>query len=331
MIEINDADSDATIKADDDDDGRGVRARLNAEVDGGNWGIQFGLAADFNADTEDVVYLYNAHGWSSILDMITIRAGQIDPGIWTVGGAIDENYASGLGVRLEVSPMEGLSLGAFIPFANPGPEVIADNFKDGTAFGFSYAQEGLFEASLAFKLYIADEWAFWNEEPVPVTPGDEEEDGKLMAGFGFYGVENLSLYLGLEFLHLISDLDLIAKIALNAGYDVTEQLNAALELVLHIAPIDDDDITLIVLDLKPGVTFAATEDFSLGAELPVALNFTKDAEVFLGIGLDLWGQYNIGNSYIKAGYGFAFTPEDYSDTGDSFVDHYIRLLFGYSF
>ena len=387
LIQLGDSYDDPVIAADDDDDGRAIRARLNADVDGGNWGVQLGIGADWqgipgiNEDAVDAIfavakqvdpdytraelmdaigdnlrsaafmgtledfsffgfggnlYLYNAHGWGTIADMATIRAGLIDPGVWTVGGWVDENISSGLGIRLEIHPMEGLSLGAFIPTPYGG-DVLEDSFKNGFGMGFSYAQEELFEISAGFGLYISDPVFAFTGTALPadilalisslgsmtgwtVLPGEEEM--KVIAGFGFYGVENLSVYVGLAALNLLEADDPTIKIGLNAGYDVTEQLNAALEAGFTLC----DGIQEI--EFTPSVTFLATEEISLGASVTgVMKNDDSDDLGLSNFKGDLWAQYNIGNSYIKAGYGFDFATKDFDDA----TDHYIRLLFGYSF
>ena len=316
LIQLGDSYDDPVIAADDDDDGRAIRARLNANVDGGNWGLQLGIGADwkspsFDQDAFDTVFdalfaaefaldptldkdefydklmdrakedfesldefsfggnltLYNAHGWGTIADMVTVRAGLIDPGVWTVGGWVDENISSGLGIRLEIHPMEGLSLGAFIPTPYGG-NVLEDSFKDGFGMGFSYAQEGVFELSAGFGMYVSDDvFAYVGDD---ITDPDElgrdnwdylpgEEEMKVIVGFGFYGVENLSVYVGLAALNLLEADDPTIKIGLNAGYDVSAQLNAALEAGFTLC----DGIQEI--EFTPSVTFLATEDISVGA------------------------------------------------------------------
>ena len=310
-----------------------LKFRLNLDVADDVWGIEAGIGrGDENAPNR--FWVYNAHGWVDPIEMLKIRAGLIDPGIWGIGGEIDTNLANGLGIRFELSPMEGLSLGVFLGDGSNGdPEQLLETyFKNMTAFGFSYAQEDLFEVSAAFRL-------LYDESNV----GDEE-DGEMIIGLGFYGVENLSVYVGVHMTNLINDADVGTRIALDVGYDVTDQiwvgLLADLSMGTLIYEMDDGFGNVInvpvedarTLILKPKVSFAATEDITVGAELPVLLDFTEDAEVFSGIGLDLWGQYNIGNSWIKAGYGFAFTPEDANyATGEAIVDHYIKLVFGFSF
>jgi len=371
LIQLGDSYDDPVIKADDDDDDRAIRARLNAEVDGGNWGLQLGIGADwkspsFDQDAFDVVFaaataagstdtldefmekygkeftdiddvsvggnlsLYNAHGWGTIADMATVRAGLIDPGVWTVGGWVDENISSGLGIRVEIHPMEGLSLGAFIPTPYGG-NVLEDSFKDGFGMGFSYAQEDLFEFSAGFGLYISDPvFGFVGDDITNLTqladfdnwytPGEEEM--KVIVGFGFYGVENLSVYVGLAALDLLEADDPTIKIGLNADYVVTDQLGVALEAGFTLC----DGIQEI--EFTPSVTFLATEDISLGAGVTGVLkNDDSDDLGLSNFKADLWVQYDIGNSFIKAGYGFDVGTKDFADA----TDHYIRLLFGYAF
>ena len=363
LIDIKDAEDDPILSVDDDDIG-GLKARLNADVDGGNWGMQFGLAADMIGENDDAsLYIYNAHGWSTILDMVTIRAGLIDPGVWVTDGWIDTNLSSGLGIRVEIHPMEGLNVGVFIP-TPAGGDYIEDaiqgygNEDGGMAFGFSYEQEDLFEVSAALRFRPSNEWDAYEEFAADILPMlhalakitfndpdlsyddfldglkalmglddiEDEDDFVITAGFGYYGVPNLSIYAGLLVEYISSDADTKTSIGLNADYDVTEQLSAGLELGIVLWD------GFFSFEFTPSVTYVLSEEISVGAGITgiLAENFDEDIAL-ASIGADLWAQYDIGNSYIKLGYGFTSTTEDFSPTGDSFVDHYIRLLFGYSF
>jgi len=351
LIQLGDGYEDPVIRGDDDDDDRAVRARLNAEVDGGNWGAQLGIAADFRAygsfvdglfdnsgnvdpnweEPEDFnaggqganLYLYNAHAWGTIADMFTIRAGLIDPGVWTVGGWVDENISSGLGLRFEIHPIEGLNIGAFIPapLSSDTPPTLENNFSgrnfrgDGFGAGFSYAQEGLFEVSAGFGVGPSDSGN---------APADHY-DGTLIFGAGYYGVENLSVYVGLGVYDLIEADDPTILIGLNVGYDVTPELNAFLEVGVTMF----DGLEEIWID--PGLTYAVSEDVSVGFDVGLTLAENPDEDLALkSVEPFLWAQYGIGNAFVKFGYGFTLTTEDFAG-GDSSLDHKIGLWFGASF
>jgi hypothetical protein len=92
-----------------------------------------------------------AYGWVNLLDkMVVISAGQIEDGIWGVGGVVDTNFDAVKGVRLAVNPIDGLSLGLAVPFAQGGGEEVSLPFKN-MNFGAKYATPA-FSVALGLKL-----------------------------------------------------------------------------------------------------------------------------------------------------------------------------------
>jgi hypothetical protein len=65
--------------------------------------------------------LTNAYVWADFLrDIINVKAGQIDDGVWTSMGDKDWNLSNGTGIRAEVKPIEGLNVGmAFVVGTDP--------------------------------------------------------------------------------------------------------------------------------------------------------------------------------------------------------------------
>ena len=345
-------DEDVYAFAYDDDEEVALQFRLNLGVTDDNWGIEFGLGYDISAadpfgDTpshggEGDLFVYNAHGWMSFVDLVTVRAGLIDPAAWAVGGWIDDNVDAGFGIRAEIMPMEGLNVGAM--FSYPLAAATDDDYNTyGTiggffqeiAFGFTYAQEDFFELTAALKLNS-------NEVIDPLTyESDQEMNIKLLAGFGFYGVENLSLYAGLsmttdmgylidpltgefedELSHDPDDGKPLILIGLNAGYDVTPELWAGLEIGFTLW----DGLKMI--EFYPEVSYQVSEEISVGAGIPFAMAENEDEDLaFAKVGLDLWAKYTVGNAFAQLGYGFTNYMENFGDK----LDHYIQLTFGFSF
>jgi len=312
----------AIFYGDDNDDDRGLKARFNVDVDGENYGLQFGLQANRrnwandNPGVDDYFSLYNAHGWSTIMDMATIRAGLIDPNAWGVGGWIDDNVDAGFGVRFEVHPIDGLNVGVFIP-ARLDVVEFGDAFQglsnsQGFAAGFKYEQEDFFEVSASFGLY-----GFGSAD---------DADAKLLFGAGYYGMPGLGIYVGLSVEDLMGNADPdenpTIKIGLNVDYAVMPALDAG--LVVGVTLYDG----LKEIEIKPWLEYAVAEDFIVGLDIPVTLaEDTSEDFGFAGVDLNLWGKYLIGQSYIKFGYGFEMLTENY---GDNF-DNYVGLWFGYKF
>jgi len=382
LIEFNDVHAGThpsyanSASADDDDDGRAVRARLNADVNDGNWGAQLGIQANYVDDNYGTTLdLYNAHGWATILDMVTIRGGLIDPGVWTVGGWVDKNVSSGLGLRVEAHPIEGLNIGVFIPAALTGAETdhafIGKNVRsEGFAVGFSFEQEDFFKVSAAFGLYGVS-----NPEDYGYLPGEEGYSGKIIFGAGYYGMPGLGVYVGLEVADIINGqtyYDEKAKanedkgytrIGLNVDYDVTPELHVFLEAGVQLngvvyAPVFDIEQNasgLALVEIKPGLTYAVTEDFQAGFDVKLTLKKNpiewapgmhgqtgepSDSLGLSNIAPTLFGKYSIGNAWIKLLYGLDFVTADYSIngewkdskwSGDSSMFHKIGLFVGASF
>ncbi|MDR2662079.1 MAG: hypothetical protein LBC31_03680 [Treponema sp.] len=133
------------------------RARIQGTYDAETYGVKLGIGTDFGgygrSDTRNVVSVYNAYGWYNFLNgVINVKGGLIDDAVWNTAGPEDWNLSNGLGVRLEVVPIEGLNLGVFLNTgADNFAQVTAEQFFKETTIGVSY-KHSLFDASLAFKL-----------------------------------------------------------------------------------------------------------------------------------------------------------------------------------
>lgn len=101
-----------------------------------------------------------AYGWVNLLDkMVVISAGKIDDNIWGTGGVVDSNFDAVSGVRLAVAPIDGLSLGLAVPFAQGDGQEVSLPFKN-MNFGAKYTAPAFSVAvglKLNAKLNSADE------------------------------------------------------------------------------------------------------------------------------------------------------------------------------
>jgi hypothetical protein len=325
-IDMAEANDDPIITGDDDDAGTPVQARLHVAVADDAWGIELGIGA--NIDNLGEAFLYDAHGWILFADMIKVRAGLIDPGVWNTAGPEDWNFSSGGGVRLEIMPIEGLNIGAFLNFNGISDGRISDlpvqDFFKNTVIGFSYANEdimGLY-AALAFKL-AADETAY-----------------QLIFGLGLSPMEALGVKIEVSAFNLgkFSDAGWLWFVE-DISYKVMDNFKAGIELHEQIVSKDsnpslgddtDCEGSEFYLKAMPYAEFGVNENITVGGDIP--LEFWKNSAGDFGfatLGLDLWVKYAIeGNASLKLGYGFVKGMKDYA--GDK-LDHSIRLLFNYSF
>jgi hypothetical protein len=156
LVDIKDAADDPAVSIHNDNDDVRSRARIQGTYDAETYGFKVGIGTDFGAvgpGIENLVSIYNAYGWYNFLDgVINVKGGLIDDAAWNTAGAEDWNLSNGLGVRMEVVPIEGLNIGVFLntgadKFAAP----TAEQFFKETTLGVSY-KHSLFDVSLAFKL-----------------------------------------------------------------------------------------------------------------------------------------------------------------------------------
>jgi hypothetical protein len=183
---------DSAIELYSDDAEVPLRLQLNGAYTKDNYGVVFGVRGEPAADGLPVK-VYNAYGWVTFLnEIIKVSAGKIDDGSWGTQG-VQEYSSSGNGVRLEVTPIEGLNFGLIL---TPPDDLLATNIKDfvsETHLGAKYSND-LFWAAGALKIdsqgdgltgfQSAPSFDWWQSAsgPVVLGPGSVEPDH----GFTFY-------------------------------------------------------------------------------------------------------------------------------------------------
>ncbi|MCL2070004.1 MAG: hypothetical protein FWH19_03330 [Treponema sp.] len=325
FIEFGDDFDDALVKVWDDDEAA-LSTKLLGEFDGGGWGANFGVNANvLGAGAAGVgalgdvrvfgVEIYDAHGWVDLLGgMLTARAGLIDPAVWDVRGWIDDNVSSGAGVRLEIKPIDGLNVGAFLsmPDSTLGigshvlPTTVA-NFLQETALGFAF-DAGAFDLSAALKLY---------SEISSETVGDM--DGKLIAGFGMdLGIAEL--YIGAALANLLDDEDLLVRLGLNLDFDLGGALGAKLEAGMEM----QDGLSLV--EATPGVFFGLSDLLTVGADITLTM-LDNDGLGLATISPLLYLKCAAAGASITAGYGFDMFTADFGDK----LNHVIKIVCNFAY
>jgi hypothetical protein len=145
-----------SIVADDDHNGEDIQVKLNSDDAGkvyrldlegtytkDNYGLKFRLRSDSDylttAPKAFVPFVQQGYVWATFVnDIIKLSAGIIDDGAWKTGG-LEDYGINGDGLRLEVDPIEGLSLGFML--RAPAPTVTIKQFLSETAFGAKYSTD----------------------------------------------------------------------------------------------------------------------------------------------------------------------------------------------
>jgi len=110
-------------------DDAGNRFALTALYNKRNYGLKSSVELNgggFN-DWDPGVKFVNLYGWFELLDSkLRFTVGRIDDSVWNAPGAEDFNYSTGLGLRFEAKPMDGLNVGLFLRPAGPNSEYWGD-------------------------------------------------------------------------------------------------------------------------------------------------------------------------------------------------------------
>jgi hypothetical protein len=236
----------------DGDDGYTTRIDLNFSLTKEDYGVVVGLRNDWlngptgsnaNAVSGSTTFLnysefsvYNAYVWADFAnDLVNVKLGKIDDGVWKTEGDEEFGVATGDGLRVEVKPIPGLNAGIFLTVPAGGDAIVngqtiaADKyykypfkyFLPETALGASYKAD-LFNVAFGVKFDSnGDGYAYDNpvdgSEFVSVDPdnnsgslefigGDRDKSltGGQRAYFGasIKAVENLKAVIEAQFYNL---------------------------------------------------------------------------------------------------------------------------------
>ena len=168
----------------DGDDNKAVKASVNFNNSGDDWGITVSTSA--KVDTDNVpsgITIGDMKGWVKFADIFKLTVGKGIGDAWTTGGNTDAKINSGgnASYRLEITPIDGLNFG--FRFAYPDGKVKAStigNFFQETGIGAKYT---------------ADVWnAATGLELVSEEAGGL--DGNWYFGFNYTGLDIVSIHFG---------------------------------------------------------------------------------------------------------------------------------------
>ena len=317
----------------DDDDGHAVKYSLGATYDADDWGLKI---AGGGKNTGGYAMAFdNAYGWMFLSDkLLKLSAGKIDDAAWGNGGETDTDVDTGPGIRLEVLPIDGLSVGAFFTYPAPAkgaekPDGVSagklSNFFQQTAFGFKYGAD-TFTVDAALRLF--------SEEDAYTTTNDT--DAKFIFGFGFTGIQSLAVYVDGVFDHVLKMSD-VGEEEIWESVKFTGIDNLGLKLTLGEGFVKSFELDWF--KAKVAIDYAVSDTTSVGVDGngKMAKN-AKDDLAFASWGFDVWGKYELGGAWVKGILGVDGYTKDYlkpaTSTGFDDPDStapYVRVLFGYSF
>jgi hypothetical protein len=345
-ITKKDGADDVLVWADNDDDVQGVRAKLQAAVTGDSWGFKVGT----KVETSDAAYksaaqLYNGYGWFDLLGgMIKLSGGLIDDAVWTTQGAEDWGFATGSGVRLEVVPIEGLNVSAFLTWpkgdgSNAGSKTTTlEQFFKETAIGVSYTAEA-FYVSVGAKLDSdGDPMGTWFDGEAiedgddAGSPGGTDDDinMKILVGFGYTGLPALTAKVEGNIWNLGKYSDYgVMWFNETIAYKVMDPLTVGAVFTEKL--LGNSDLVPVYLKLKPYVEYTLSDAMTVGLELPVEL-----WDGFDTLGVKPWFKYAVGdNASVKISYAAAFLAERTDSKvhvrPESALNHDVQATFAWSF
>ena len=364
------------VKADDDDSGHGVEAKITALYDAGDWGLKFTprVVADAVPDINDPMskaidanlFADNAYGWINFLDkMINVKTGFINDAVWGNAGQFGENYDAGLGVRLEVMPIDGLNVGAFFNYPDGGSTAgKTKNFFGETAFGFKYTAD-VWNLSATLKLYSEEStYSVDTYQTDPLTgdyildadgnkiPATYKPDMKALFGFGFTGVQNLTVIVDGHFLNMSSWSDQ-GKFECweEFGYQLSNPFTVGLNLFEAMS--GDSDVGFYNFGVWPYAYYMVTDSVQVGLDVKLFLGknnwdgtYDDGSGNVNSMGLnqlnpDIFVKYTMGNAWVQGTYVVDYWMKDYTantavlgttaKSGDAAFNQWLKVVFGYTF
>jgi hypothetical protein len=301
---------DPTIEFFNDDADTPTRFQLGANYTNGNYGAVFRLRADIGSTTGTLIN-YSAYAWGKFFnDVLKVSAGKVHDGVWGSNGL--KNWGvDGDGVRLEITPLEGLNLG--VMFRAPGLESTAKQFFNETAFGFNYKTD-LFAVGASLVLDgdadgLQEIEKFGGDKFVPTPANDDDKDKGMSAAAGVSITPIPGLKVSAEGRgRNLGDFDKYGYWWFNeqATYQLLEKLEVAVLAKQFIFGKDlfgIDSERKAHLQFIPSVGYDLSDNLNVGLEATIGLwkdvyktelAFTPGLTYTVGSGASIGAYYNLG-------------------------------------
>jgi hypothetical protein len=328
-------DEDMTVKPNNDHRGVPLRAQLQGDVSFGNYGARVRLRTNDGYN----VFVHQAYVFGNLFEnLLTFSGGKL-AGVWATDGSFDNSYDGVSGVRLELKPIEGLSVG----FALDGGSVIEASgsqtlgqFFQETVIGGKYKTD-LFSVALALKLdsdgddLIDDlKKPIYDTSSPPTIIGFEKkglsEYTKLLYSFKI-APGAFSFVADGQFFHLGNDDEKVGiefEAYQDIGYQVSDPFEVHLALEEKGAFGEDKDTHI---QFAPGVKYGITEATTLKGDIGfnIATREKSDITVWLKPGVEyLFGS----NASLGAWYKLYLNPDNVKDSDPK---HEIQIEIAWTF
>jgi len=151
--------SDDMIVQNGDDSATTGRLNWNMSYNAGDYGVNFRVRSQptggFSNSTGNMsgsggLFLRRVYGWTNVVPgLVKIKAGRLDDYTWVAASGAYWNCFGNLdgpvGVQVQVTPMDGLNLGGFLPVQRTNDTILkaSDQVKN-IEIGFNYSQKDVF-------------------------------------------------------------------------------------------------------------------------------------------------------------------------------------------
>jgi hypothetical protein len=334
QITSGDSAEDGAVIAYNDDAGKISRFDLKGDYTDGDFGVSFRIRADDFVTPK----LSFGYVWGNVFsNMVTFKAGNIDDGAWATEGDDGFDVADGLGLQLQVKPIEGVNFGVKLTPGAATP-MTTEQFASELAIGGAYVSD-LFNFQAGYKLdsdyddtVAADGTAkiygyeFTGEEYALAFPDVKPEDwAYAYVGFNVKAIENLTLKAEGKFTSLGAYSDIgLAEINEIVAYAVTDPLAVGIVMYQWI-PGNSDAET--IMNFKPYVNYKLNDKATAGFAFFYEMNsgYLKDATTMY-IKPSLAYAFN---SHAKINAFYKYVAKD--DTEDTTSDNVVQLDFIWSY
>jgi hypothetical protein len=263
------------------------RIQLEGKYAASNWGWAFRLRSN-TWNGGDALYFARAWGWVNVVNgMVNIQAGKLSGNDFSSGGWMNFGGTDGsVGLQLQLMPISGLTIGAFLPTnLNSAYTVAASDAFGAMLFGAKYSMDNMGYLALGYQLGNAVSG---------LTPS-------FYAGLSYTGMSALTAVVELQLTndsvaannYFYIDEQLAYNMApLNVQLYASQQLNnsgAAVSSILHFQP--SVDYTVGAWNL--GAFFSYSMDSAISGYAP---GIWAKATVATGATVAIGAEYDLGNA-----------------------------------
>jgi hypothetical protein len=281
-----------------DDDARPVRANLDFKSAGDDWGVSTSANAGVESDNAPYgITIDGMNGWVNFGGIFTLSAGKGGTGgAWQATTWKDWAFGSGnFGVRLNIKPIDGLSLGLRLGFPNNGVKADKlENFLLETGFGAKY-DAGIFVVGTHLKLFSEEtgdipetDATWWLDAKVPLSILTVEFEsrfqnllGKKAAMDKFLGLKLSGSVVGLDWnvwgsTTLADEFDLAAGAGVSYGIPIDDKASAEVGASANLTVLKDSsfDGLNVYADYNYKFTSNVSTYFELGVDGDKDFNLT---------------------------------------------------------